>query len=471
MGDVDREEEHTMDETKTLAGKCMQIELKTLPESTVDRAKYFLLDYIGVAARGALSDSSKPVHTLVTDLNATGKGAVIIGTPLRATPTYAAIANGAAAHSLEMDDVTNEASLHPGVAIMSAAFDAGYLGNASGGQFIEAVVAGYEVMIRLGICLNPSAHYKQGFHPTATCGTFGSAIAAGKLLGLNRAEMVNALGIAGSQTAGSMEFLTGGAYTKRLHPGWAAHAGIIAALLAKQGFTGPDTIIEGQSGFLKAYSPQSDLSKLFNDWGRPYKIEQTSIKPHSCCRYKQGPLDCILEIMRRQSLKPKDIETVTIAVLKTGVPIVAEPKEVKYNPKSVVDAQFSMPFGAAVAILNGKATLNEYVEKNLKDPAVREMMARVVCVQDDEIEREFPKKWPARVSIKTKNGKEYSTRIDAPKGDPENPLTWDELIEKFNTLSSPVFTEGRIKEIVTRVRHLETEKNMTSFSEVLAVAR
>jgi 2-methylcitrate dehydratase PrpD len=460
-----------MDETKTLAGKCMQIELKSLPGSAVDRAKYFLLDYIGVAARGALSDSSRPVHKLLTDLSATGKGAVIIGTPLKAAPAYAAVANGAASHSLEMDDVANEASLHPGVATISAAFDAAYLGNASGGQFIEAVVAGYEVMIRLGICLNPTAHYKQGFHPTATCGTFGAAVTAGKLLGLNQAEMVNALGIAGSQAAGSMEFLTGGAYTKRLHPGWAAHSGIVAALLAKNGFTGPDTIIEGQSGFLKAYSSQSDLSKLFVDWGHPYKIEQTSIKPHSCCRYKQGPLDCILEIMRRHSLKSEDIETVTIAVLKTGVPIVAEPKEVKYHPKSVVDAQFSMPFGAAVAILNGRATLNEYTEENLQAPAVREMMARVVCVQDDEIERDFPKKWSAKVSIKTKCGKTYSTKIDSPKGDPENPLTWDELIEKFNTLSSHVFKESQIKEIVRRVRALENEKNMAAFSEMLAVAR
>jgi len=457
-----------MNETKTLAANCMNIEFESLPESTIDRAKYFLLDYIGVAARGALSDSSKMVHTLLTDLNPVDKGVVIIGTTLKSSPAYAAIANGAASHSLEMDDVTNEASLHPAVAIMSAAFDTSHYCNASGRRFIEAIVAGYEVMIRLGICLNPSAHYKQGFHPTATCGTFGSAVTAGKLLGLNQTDMVNALGIAGSQAAGSMEFLTGGAYTKRLHPGWAAHAGIIAAMLAKNGFTGPDTIIEGQTGFLKAYSPQSDLSKLLTFWGSPYKIEQNSIKPHSCCRYIQGPLDCILEIIGRHSLKPADIETVTVAVLKTGMPIVAQPRELKLNPRSVVDAQFSMPFGAAVAILNGKATLDEYIEKNLTDPAVREMMNRVVCVQDDALETEFPRKWPAKVSIRTKAGKEYDTQIDFPKGDPENPLSWAELTAKFTNLASSVFTKSRVEEIVTRVRGLETEKNMASFSEILA---
>lgn len=458
-----------MEETKILADKCMQIKFDALPESTVDRTKYFLLDYIGVAARGTLSESSKSIYSLLTDLKLIDEGAIVIGTPLKSKPTFAAIANGAAAHSLEMDDVTNEASLHPGVAVMSAAFDAGYLGNVSGRRLIEAIVAGYEVTIRLGICLNPSAHYQQGFHPTATCGTFGSAITAGKLLGLNEAEMVNALGIAGSQAAGSMEFLKNGAYTKRLHPGWAAHAGIIAAMLAKHGYTGPDTIIEGKSGFLKAYSPQSNLSKLFKEWGQPYQIEQTSIKPHSCCRYKQGPLDCILEIIQQQHLKPEDIETVTIAMLKTGFPIVVEPKELKYNPKSVVDSQFSMPFGAAVAILNGKATLDEYIEENLQAPDVRDMMDRVVCIQDYELEREFPKKWPAKVSIKTKSGNEYHAKVDHPKGDPENPLTWNELIEKFNTLTEPIFQKSQQEQIVRRIMALENEDFVKTFAGVLAV--
>jgi 2-methylcitrate dehydratase PrpD len=457
-----------MNETRQLADNCFKIDFESLPESTIERAKYFLLDYIGVAARGSVSDSSKSVHGLIGELNQVDKGARIIGTTLKSSPAYSAIANGAAAHSLEMDDVTNEASLHPGVAIMSAAFDAAYLSAASGRRFLEAVVAGYEVMIRLGICLNPSAHYGQGFHPTATCGTFGSAITAGKLLGLTQAGLINSLGIAGSQAAGSMEFLTGGAYTKRLHPGWAAHSGIIAAILAKNGFSGPDTIIEGKAGFLKAYSPQSDPSKLFTGWGKPFKIEQTSIKPHSCCRYMQGPLDCILEIIRENRLEPADIDTVTLGILKTGIPIVAEPREQKLNPKSVVDAQFSMPFGAAVAIVKGKATLDEYIEQNLTDPAVRDMMNRIVCVQDDELEPEFPKKWPAKASIRTKAGKEYRTRVDFPKGDPENPLSWDELITKFTNLSSSVFKKSRIEEIVKRVRNLDGEKSMVSFSEILA---
>ncbi len=458
-----------MGETKALVHECMKINFHSLPESTVDRVKYHLLDYVGVAARGSISDSSKFVHEFLSDFNHTGDGAVIIGTQMKALPGYAAIANGAASHSLELDDVANEASLHPAVVIMSSAFDAAHLARASGKQIIEAIVAGYEVMIRLGVCLDPAAHYQQGFHPTGTCGTFGAAMTAGRLFGLNEEQMVNALGIAGSQAAGSMEFLTNGAYTKRLHPGWAAHAGIVAALLAKKGFTGPDTIIEGARGFLKAYSPNSDVSKLLVGWAQPYKIERTSIKPHACCRYIQGPLDCILQIVQEHQLKPDDIEKVTIAMLETGIPIVAEPKDLKYNPKSVVDAQFSMPFGAAVAILYGKASLDEYTEHNLKQPQVLEMMQRVHIVTDKELEREFPKKWPAKAWIHTKSGNIYHAEVEYPKGDPENPLTWDEMISKFNNLTSSIFSEQRRQQIIDRIRTLEKEEYFPKFAEILAV--
>lgn len=457
-----------MEATKGLIDKIMAITFKNLPQTTVNLSKYFFLDYIGVAARGALSNSSKPVHNFLHKLNAAKGGAVVIGTSIKAQPAYAALANGTASHSLELDDVVNEASLHPGVAIISAALDAAHLSDASGSQMIESIVIGYEVMVRLGICLGPSAHYSQGFHPTGTCGAFGCAATAGRLLGLNEKQMVNAFGIAGSQTAGSMEFLNNGAYTKRLHPGWAAHAGIVAAILAKEGFTGPDTILEGDAGFLKAYSPSSDVSKLLDAWERPYKIEKTSIKPHACCRYKQGPLDCIQEIIQNQNLTPQEIETVTISVLKTGMPFVAEPKQLKYNPRSIVDAQFSMPFGAAVVILYGKASLDEYIEENLKKPAIKDMMCRIVCITDDDIEKEFPKKWPAKVTIKSKDGQTFFAEVEYPKGDPENPLNWCDVIAKFNDLTSSVFTENQREIIIDKVKKLEQEESIKKFCNILS---
>ncbi len=454
--------------TQELVQRCHDLKYSDLPADVIDRTKYLLLDYIGVAARGALSDSSLPVQRVISSLGKARDGAVVIGTDIRVNPPYAALANGIASHSLELDDVVNEASLHPAVAIMPAALAAAHITGCTGEEFLAAVVAGYEVMIKLGIALDPAAHYARGFHPTATCGTMGSAITAAKILKLDQQSMQHALGIAGSQAAGSMEFLADGAYTKRFHPGWAAHSGIIAALLARDDFSGPGTIIEGRFGFLHAYSPNSDASKILQNWGTPYEVLKTSIKPHACCRYKQGPIDGILQIMRENELSAADIERVNLAVLKAGFALVAEPEDIKYNPESIVDAQFSMPFGAAMAILHGKASLDQYTQENLKSPLVREVMRKVKCIHDPEIEKDFPRKWKAVAEIRTTDGRAYTAKVDYPKGDPENPFTWEELIEKFRNLISKVFSENRQDQIIKTIRSLDQSPDVTELSNLLA---
>ena len=453
--------------TKEVVRRCHDLNCHALSDEVIDRVKYLILDYIAVAARGSLSDSSRSVQNLVLKLNEGRGGGVVIGTDIKASPPYAALANGSAAHCLELDDVVNEASLHPAVAIMTAALAAAHIAGCSGKELIEAIVAGYEVTIKLGIALDPSAHYARGFHPTATCGTMGAAITAAKILKLNQKKMTNALGIAGSQAAGSMEFLADGAFTKRLHPGWAAHSGMIAALLARENFTGPATIIEGKFGFLRAYSQGSNPDKILENWGNPYQVMKTSIKPHACCRYKQGPIDGILKIMGENELSASDIEKVTVSILKAGYPIIAEPKEMKYSPRSVVDAQFSMPFGAAVAILHGNATLDKYSMENIHSSRVKAMMDRILCVEDPDIEKEFPRKWPAVVSILTAAGKHYSTRIDYPKGDPENPLSWNELKDKFQDLVSPIFSEFRQNQILDELKFLEQADDVNVFLRLL----
>ena len=457
-----------MEVTKDLAQRCHDLNYKALTDDVVDRVKYLVLDFIGVAARGALSESSGPVQKYILNFDRVRDGAVVIGTHLKASPAYAAMANGTAAHSLELDDVVNEASLHPAVAIMPAALAAAHLAGCSAKELIAAIAMGYEVMIKLGVALDPAAHYARGFHPTGTCGTMGAAITAAKILKLNQKAMMNALGIAGSQAAGSMEFLSDGAFTKRLHPGWAAHSGIIAALLARENFTGPGSIIEGRFGFLHAYSSGSNSDKVLHHWGDPWEVLRTSIKPHACCRYKQGPIDGILKIMRENHLDASQIEKVTLGILKAGFAIIVEPEEQKSDPKSIVDAQFSMPFGAAVAILYGKATLDEYTLENINSDPVKKLMGKISCVKDPELEKEFPKKWPASVTVLTKDGKSYQARIDFPKGDPENPLTWDELIDKFRNLVSPIFFESKQNEIIERVRSLEKEKDLEAFSLLLS---
>ena len=425
------------------------------------------MDFLGLAARGSLVESSRTMYRLIADIGLNPEGSVIIGTDMRAAPQYAALANGTSAHSLELDDTSKEASAHPGVVVFPAAFAAGDLTDCNGKRIIEGVIAGYEVMLRLGKALNPANHYARGFHPTGTCGAFGAAAAVSKILNLDQEQTISALGIAGSQAAGSMEFLNGGAWTKRLHPGWAAHSGIIAALLAERGFKGPSTIIEGRFGFLHSYSDGADSSKVLRDFGKPFEIMKTSMKPYACCRYKQAPIDGIISIMKENNLKAEEVKSVTLGILKAGFPLVAEPEESKYNPKNVVDAQFSMPFGAAVAILYGKASLNEYTPENIGSAQIKEIMRRVSCVEDSELDRVFPKQWPASVQIVTQDGRRFSTRIDYPKGDPENPLTQEEVLSKFNDLTSAIYPAEKRQRIVSRIRTLEREKNVKEFSKLL----
>ena len=454
--------------THDLANFYATLDYENLPPEAVDRAKYFCLDYLSVAIRGSQTASSVAMQQVVKALSHDGDS-VIMGTPLSASPEYAALANGTAGHSLEMDDVSNDSSLHPGVATFPAAFACGDFQGVDGRQFITAINAGYDLMIRLGRALDPRKHYARGFHPTGTCGTFGAAVVASKLLGLDARQTIWALGIAGSQAAGSLEFLAQGAWTKRMHPGWAAHSGLIAALLAKEGFIGPTTILEGRDGFLHGYSDDADASKAIDGLGDVFYINKTSIKPHSCCRYKQGPIDCVLEIAREHDLKSPDVEKVAVGVLDAGFKVIAAPEEQKRVPKNVVEAQFSMPFGAAVAIIYGRASLEEYTEETLGQPEVKELMSRVHCVQDPSLDDNYPSQWPAWAEVETRDGRTFRAETQYPKGDPENALSWDELKDKFRDLTRPVISADRQMEIIKTVESLEQLEDVQVLSRITGV--
>jgi 2-methylcitrate dehydratase PrpD len=453
--------------TQELVGYCTAIEFHRLPEEAIDRVKYFFLDFIGVACRGSREDSSQAMYRFVKGLSNGHRNGVIIGTKERAPCLYAALANGTSSHSIEMDDVNNEASLHPGVVVFPAALATSEMLGGTGRNFITAVVLGYEVMIRLGRALKPDNSYKRGFHPTGTCGTFGSSMVTSKLMGLNKEKMVSAMGIAGSQASGSMEYLAQGAWTKRFHAGWAAHSGMIAAQLAREGFQGPVSIIEGRDGFLHAYSDGADPGKVLEGIGSEFKILRTSVKPHACCRYMQPPIDGVLKIVTDNDLRPDQVEKVRLGLLRAGAHLIADPIEKKYHPQSIVDAQFSMPFGAAVAVLHRKAGLEEFQLSQIRSEEVGRMMRRVECVVDPDLDRTFPKQWCATAEIMTKDGRRYFTKIEYPKGDPENPLSWEEMIERFHMMTHRFLTKERRLKIVAQVRKFEENRDIQKWSPLL----
>jgi len=457
--------------TQELAKYCHSLKFKQLPDEVVDRVKYFFLDFVGVASRGSQENSSKSMYRFIREMGRSRQGGVVIGTKERAPHLYSALANGTSAHAIEMDDVNNESSLHPGVVVFSAALATSEMVGGSAKKFIEAAILGYEVMIRLGKAAGAENSYKRGFHPTGTCGAFGSSMAASKILGLDEKGLLSALGIAGSQAAGSMEYLAQGAWTKRFHAGWAAHSGMVAAQLARKGFRGPTSIIEGRDGFLHAYSNGADPSKVLEGLGSGFEILHTSVKPHGCCRYMQPPIDAVLKIVKENDLPAEKVEKVRVGILRAGAHLIAEPLEEKYSPQSVVDAQFSMPFGAAVAVLYRKAGLGEFRLSKIRSEEVNQMMKRVECVADSDLEKTFPKQWCATAEISTKDGKRYFTKIEYCKGDPENPLSWDELIEKFHDLSHGLMSKNQRLKIIDQVRSLEMIRDLRKWSPLLLGSR
>src|SRR4029077_8412809 len=442
--------------TRTLVFFSHALNSKDLSSEVVERTKYLLLDYLGVAIAGSLTESSQPVYSMLARSASPGP-CTVIGTASQTSPEYAALANGAAAHSVELDDTHQAGSIHPGVVMFSTAIALSEIQpDIDVGQFVTAVVAGYEVAARLGIALQPKSHYELGFHPTSTCGVFGAAVTAAKLLHLSDEQMLSAVGIAGSMAAGSLEFLADGTWTKRLHPGLAAQNGILAANLAAEGFKGPPTILEGRDGFLWGYSRKAKPELVTQDLGQNFEIMRTSIKPHACCRYMQAPIDGLIELATAHDIHPEQVARIEVAVWEAGWPLVCEPRKRKYSPSNVVDAQFSMPYGAAVALTDRSAGLDQFTSDSFHSPQIKTLMDKVVLQKDNRIEKNFPEEWPAIVQVHLTNGKHFEKHVRFPKGDPENPLTWQELTVKFHSLALRVFPKSRCEEIINSVKDLKS---------------
>jgi len=457
-------------ETRTaaaaLAEFCAAIAWPNLPAIVRARTQELVLDFVGVALRGSRADSSAPVLTVAQSLGPE-KGASLIGRDAFASASWAGLANAASAHALELDDVTARSSLHPGVVVIPTALAVGEELHRSPTRVLEAIVAGYEVIIRVGDALNAESAYRRGFHPTGVAGAFGAAIAAGRLLDLDVAGLIRALGIAGTMASGSLEYLSDGSWTKRLNPGWAAHSGIVAAHLASEGFIAPATALDGPHGLLRGYTDEPRPELLTRDLGRSFAIMSVSIKPYACCRYNHGLIDGVLQLQRAHGIRPQDVERIRLGVLSGGALLVAEPIDEKRAPRNVVDAQFSAPFAAAVALARGSAGLNDYTQANVDDPLIRGLMSRTDCHRGADLDAAYPDHWPATVEMRLRDGRELSVRIPDPTGDPANPVGSRELRDKFQELAGAVIGHEATLELAGRCLEFEAELDLDRFTALL----
>jgi 2-methylcitrate dehydratase PrpD len=440
--------------TRQLSEFTAKIELRRLPSEVPARARFLLLDLIGNIVR-ARHDAESTASFLgaAQALGMTGGACGVFGDGKRYTPAGAAFLNGALAHSLDFDDTHAAGSLHPGAPVIPAALVAGEMVGASGATVLAAIVAGYEITCRIALALPAGEHYDRGFHPTATCGAFGAAAAAGRVFGLDAEGIAGALGTALSQAAGSLQFLANGAWTKRFQVGWAACNGLVAATLVREGFKGAAEALEGRHGFLRAYAPNPRPERAVQDLGRVFELMATAVKPYPSCRYGHASIDAALALRAELGLHPDEIEHVTVGLPKAGMLLIGEPAEQKRDPRNVVDGQFSGPFVVAAALATGQMGWDSY--KLLQDLTIRALLPKITCVLDPEIQAEFPANMAGKVTVNAR-GQQFTRKVSVPKGEPDNFLSEVELRAKFAGLADAVLGAERSARLADAVLAIES---------------
>ncbi len=401
-------------------------------ESAVrERARLLLCDYLGVAASGAGAASSASARRI--DGIRPGS-ALVEGTSARFDAADAILLNGLAAHALELDDTHEPGSLHPGVVIWPVVLGLADEMGASADAVLDAAAIGYDVMCTLGEMLGGAAAYNRGFHPTGVVGTFGAAAAAGRLVGLTHEQARCALGIAGTTASGSLEYLSDGAWTKRLNPAVAGVNGLRAARLARTGFSGPATAVEGAHGFLRGYGDADSPGRADLPLVAGSGILSTSVKFYACCRYLHGIIDLLTDLSDQHDLRTADVESIGCGVLSGGGTLVAEPIEAKRSIRSEVDAQFSAPFVAAVAVARRKVQLTDFRRGPIVARELQDLLDRVECFTSPRLDAAYPKRWGAEVWVRLRGGATVSAEESSFRGSPDAPPSWENIAAKLRPL-------------------------------------
>jgi 2-methylcitrate dehydratase PrpD len=369
-----------------------------------------------------------PQAGLGADTPPAGPSEVIINRAMT-SPYLAAMANAAASHVAEQDDVHNGSVFHPATVVFPAAVAVAQATGASGRQLLTACVVGYEVGIRVGEFLGRS-HYKV-FHTTGTAGTLAAAAAVGHLLGLDAARMQHAFGSAGTQSAGLWEFLRTAADSKQLHTAHAAAAGLMAGYLAKDGFTGAADILNGPQGMAAGMSSDADPAKLTDGLGTRWATAETSFKYHASCRHTHPAADALLAVMQAHGLKPADLVRVVTHVHQGAIDVLGP----VVRPTTVHQSKFSMGTVLALVARFGHAGLTEFAE-HFQDEATRVVRDRVEMVLDAEVDGAYPRRWIGKVTVHTADGRVLHGRVDEPMGDPGNTLSRDEITAKALRLAA-----------------------------------
>jgi 2-methylcitrate dehydratase PrpD len=440
---------------QALARFAAELQLDQVPEAVQCRAEDLFLDWIGSALAGKQARPVEAIARFAATMGpASGQSEVLIDRT-RTTPLFAALVNAAASHVAEQDDVHNGSVFHPAAVVFPVALAIAQQHGRSGAELLAAAVVGYEVGIRVGEFLGRS-HYRI-FHTTGTAGTLAAAATAGRLLDLSPEQMLHALGSAGTQAAGLWEFLRDAADSKQLHTAHAAAAGLSAAYLAHDGFTGARRILTGLQGMAAGMSSDADAARLTDGLGQRWALAETSFKFHASCRHTHPAADALQQVLRQHCLTAADVSSVTAHVHQGAIDVLGPVT----HPKSVHQSKFSMGTVLGLIAVHGRAGLAEF-DAHYQDPDVVGFREKVTMDLDPEVDHAYPTRWIGKVTVQTRDGQVLQGRVDEPKGDPGNTLSRAELERKAIALAGyrEAATPAEMQDVIGLVWSLRAVRSM-----------
>ncbi|RPI43642.1 MAG: MmgE/PrpD family protein, partial [Betaproteobacteria bacterium] len=445
--------------SRVLSEFLAAVRYQDIPEAVIARTEDLFLDWFASCLAGK---NARPTHVMerfAVSMGPAAGSSEILTSRSRSSAFFAALVNGAASHFVEQDDLHNSSVLHPGTVVFPAVLAAAQEIGASGREVIVASIAGYECGVRVGEFLGRS-HYRV-FHTTGTAGKLAAAAGVGRLLGLDPVRMNHCLGSAGTMAAGLWEFLRDAADSKQLHTAKAAADGLMAAYIAREGFTGAGRIFEGAQGMAAGMSTDADPSRLVDGLGSRWATAETSFKYHASCRHTHPAADALLAAMQAHALKPDDVAKVTARVHQGAIDVLGPVTD----PQTVHQSKFSMGFVLANIAQYGRAGLSEFTEEALRDRGLREFHDKVAMKLDPEVDTEYPKRWIGKVEVETVDGRRFLQRVDTPKGDPGNTLSRSELEDKAIRLAryASGASETEMRVVIDRIWHLRDTAGVRGF--------
>ncbi len=453
--------------SETLAAFAVEVRFDSLPAAVVAKVKLHLLDVLGVALAGASMEFGGRARGVGVGLGGSPT-CTVIGFKDRLPAAWAALVNGTLAHGLDYDDTHTESVVHVSASVMPAALAACEEYRADGDTFLAALAAGLEANIRVGLVARGGFH-DRGFHPTGICGAFASALVAGRVAGLSAMQIADALGLAGSQASGSLEFLTDGTWAKRIHAGWAAHSGLVAARLAAAGFSGPRGTLDGRFGLYRSHLGDAgwDLAALTDDLGSRWELLSIALKPYPCCHFNHAFIDAAAALALRAAsmLAPETIDEIECFISPREVPVVCEPIATKRAPQNDYDAKFSLPYAVASMLVRGHVDVDDFTDAAIRDPQVLALAQRVVYRNDPD--SDFPRRFGGRLRIKLRDGRVLEHHEPVNRGSAERPLSGDEVREKFRRNAARVLPQQQVEAAIAAVATIESAPDLSRLTAAL----